>query len=103
MDPISQSDFDGTVALMTESFTPAPRTAPNPLVDLVGLTDGEVRSMGTDIAALMESDPVDTDAIRRLIADWALTVRIRNHPEFATNAAAFGEAMAREGLAPASP
>ena len=70
----------------------------NPLADLVDLSDAELRDLGRGLRTLLDHDPVDFDAVRRLLADWALTVRLRRHPDFAENAAAFEEALTAEGI-----
>ena len=72
---------------------PAPSHA---LADVVGLADGELREFSVALAGLLAAD--DVDGARRLIADWALTVRIRNHPDYASNAAAFAVAMESQGF-----
>lgn len=69
------------------------RTAVNPLADAVDMTDAELRDLGEALHELLEADPTDFSAVRRLLADWALTVRLRRHPDFAENAAAFREAL----------
>jgi len=72
----------------------------NPLADLVDLNDAELVDLGDQLHRLVNADPVDFAAVRRLLADWALTVRLRRHPDFAENAAAFDKAIDSEGIAP---
>jgi hypothetical protein len=72
----------------------------NPLADLIDLTDAELRDLSDHLHGLLGADPVDYAAVRRLLADWALTVRLRRHPDFAENASGFAEAMASEGFLP---
>ena len=74
--------------------------AVNPLADAVDLTDAELVDLGAGLQRLLAADPVDFAAVRRLLADWALTVRLRRHPGFAENAAAFDEALEAEGISP---
>lgn len=74
--------------------------AVNPLAEVVDLSDAELRDLGEGLHHLLEADPVDFAAVRRLLADWALTARLRRHPQFAENAAAFAEAIESEGVAP---
>jgi hypothetical protein len=96
MDPIAQTMDRSTVALMTGHTATTPTRAPrNPLADLVGLTDKELRGLTTQLSSLGESEPADFDGMRRILADWALTVRIRSHPDFGANAAAFSSALER--------
>lgn len=86
---------------MTEN-TAADRQGTNPLADLVGLTDEELCTMGAEIADVVTDAPADAAALRHLVAEWALTVRLRSHPDFATNAAAFTSVMADRGFVTAS-
>jgi hypothetical protein len=72
----------------------------NPLANLVDLSDAELRDLGSGLRRLLDARPVDFAQVRRLLADWALTVHIRRHPDFADNAAAFEEALAAEGIDP---
>ena len=74
--------------------------AVNPLADVVDLSDAELRDLGEGLQGLLDADPVDFAAVRRLLADWALTVRLRRHPEFAENAATYDAALEAEGIAP---
>jgi hypothetical protein len=75
-----------------------PPSSVNPLADLVDLSEAELRDLGSSLQRLLARDPVDFAAVRRLLADWALTVRLRRHPDFAQNAAAFEDALDSAGL-----
>lgn len=66
------------------------------LADIVGLTDGELRDFSSNLGDLIVAE--DFGAARRLIADWALTIRIRNHPDYAANASAFAAAVDQEDI-----
>lgn len=96
MDPIAQTLDRSTVALMTGHAATPTRATRNPLADLVGLTDDELQGLGTQLHSLVDSETADFDSARRLLADWALTVRIRSHPDFGANAAAFSSALDRK-------
>jgi hypothetical protein len=95
MDPIAQTLDRSTVPVMTGHASTPTRATRNPLADLVGLTDDELRGLGTQLHTLVDSESADFDAARRLLADWALTVRIRSHPDFSANAAAFSSVLGR--------
>lgn len=96
MDPITQTLDRGTVALMTNGHAATTtRVTHNPLADLVDLTDEELRALSRNLQSLIDTEPTDFDAVRRMLADWALTVRIRSHPDFGANAAAFSSAVGR--------
>jgi hypothetical protein len=95
MDPIASTLDRSTVALMTGHTASTARAPRNPLADLVGLTDEELGGLGRQLHSLLDTEPADFDAMRRLLADWALTVRIRSHPDFGANAAAFSSALDR--------
>jgi hypothetical protein len=75
-----------------------PPSSVNPLADLVDLSEAELRDLGSSLQRLLARDPVDFAAVRRLLADWALTVRLRRHPDFAQNAAAFEDALDSAGI-----
>ena len=72
-----------------------PSSTANPLADLVGLTDEELVAVSSGLTDRLANG--DHDGARRLLADWALTVRIRAHPDFSSNAGAYREAIAAEG------
>jgi hypothetical protein len=77
---------------------PDPTAAmPDPLTELATLTDDEVRDLVTRLTRLAEVDAVDS--IRSLLAEWAVTVRIRSHPDYRKNVAAFNEAIGETAAA----
>jgi hypothetical protein len=91
-----QSPARITVGSMPRQTNGTGRSALNPLADLVELSDEELRDLGAEMARLVDAEDADFARVRRLLADWARTVRIRRHPDFARNAAAFAAAMRLE-------
>lgn len=91
-----QSPARSTVRPMPRKANGTGRSALNPMADLVELSDEELRDLGTEMARLVAAADADFARVRRLLADWARTVRIRRHPDFARNAAAFAAAMRLE-------
>ncbi len=60
---------------------------------LLLLSDSELRDFGQEVSSLIGQPVVDFESVRNLIADWAITARMRNHPDYQRNAGIYREAV----------
>ena len=53
------------------------------------LTDAEVAELASSVSRHVTEAGVDVPAVRDLLATWAVTARIKSHPDFEANRAEY--------------
>jgi len=88
------SHTPGTFLVVPHESTARRADERAPVADLTALTDDELHDLVRGLSGLIDEPMVDFGRVRGLLADWALTARLRSHPDFAGNAEAFRKAIA---------
>jgi len=57
------------------------------------LTDAEVADLAASVAEHVKMAGVEVSAVRELLANWSLAARIKSHPDFEANRAAYRRAI----------